>query len=85
MSTVMSFTWILCFVGMVTDIDLVWYIFAVLSSLQGVYVFLAFAFSGRVREMWRDKLRRKERPSDAIPRGPSDDRVKVKSCLETQM
>ena len=32
------------------------YIFVIMTSLQGVYIFLAFTFTQQVRALWREKL-----------------------------
>ncbi|XP_038049693.1 uncharacterized protein LOC119723204 [Patiria miniata] len=57
-SSLMSFAWILGFVAVATELTVFWYLFIIFCSLQGVFVFLAFAFSRQVRALWREKLSR---------------------------
>lgn len=54
MSTVLGFTWIFGFVAAFADVTALWYIFIILNSLQGVYIFIAFICKKRVLKLWRD-------------------------------
>ncbi|XP_038044794.1 latrophilin receptor-like protein A [Patiria miniata] len=56
-TSLLSFAWILGFIAMVSDLQVLWYLFTIFSSLQGFFVFLSFAFNGQVRALWRDKVR----------------------------
>ena len=56
LSTVIGVTWILAYLHMLLpNSDVVSYIYVILNSLQGFFIFLAFGFNGRVRAMWQDK------------------------------
>ncbi|XP_022111802.1 uncharacterized protein LOC110991029 isoform X2 [Acanthaster planci] len=66
-SSLMSFAWILGFVTMATGLVVFRYLFIIFCSLQGVFVFLSFAFSRQARTLWRKKL---VRPAVATARGP---------------
>ncbi|XP_030843265.1 adhesion G protein-coupled receptor E2-like [Strongylocentrotus purpuratus] len=52
-SSLMGFTWFFGFVAAFSKHQAVWYIFIILNSLQGVYIFLAFAATRRVFDLWR--------------------------------
>ncbi|XP_011668512.2 adhesion G-protein coupled receptor G2-like [Strongylocentrotus purpuratus] len=52
-SSLMGFTWLFGFVAAFSKHQAVWYIFIILNSLQGVYIFLAFAATRRVFDLWR--------------------------------
>ena len=78
----MGFSWIIGFVAMATNVVIFWYLFAIISSLQGVFIFCSFAFTGRVRALWLAKLRNrshKELPSStrSSQRPSIDSRVKT--------
>ncbi|XP_033631297.1 uncharacterized protein LOC117293183 [Asterias rubens] len=81
-SSLMGFSWIIGFVAMATNVVIFWYLFAIISSLQGVFIFCSFAFTGRVRALWLAKLRNrshKELPSStrSSQRPSIDSRVKT--------
>ncbi|XP_071506037.1 uncharacterized protein [Diadema antillarum] len=52
-STLMGFTWILGFVAAFAGVGVLWYIFIILNSLQGVYIMIAFIFNKRIYELWK--------------------------------
>ncbi|XP_011675990.2 adhesion G-protein coupled receptor D1-like [Strongylocentrotus purpuratus] len=54
MSTLLGFTWIFGFIAAFVDVEALWYIFIILNSLQGVYIFIAFICNKRVFKLWRD-------------------------------
>ncbi|XP_064632625.1 adhesion G protein-coupled receptor L4-like [Lineus longissimus] len=54
LSLLMGFTWIFGFIGTFTDNVVMWYLFVILNSLQGVFIGLAFGFNKRIFVMWRD-------------------------------
>nr|XP_054774771.1 uncharacterized protein LOC129282939 [Lytechinus pictus] len=56
MSTILGFTWIFGFIAAFTDVTALWYIFIILNSLQGVYIFIAFVCNKRVFKLWRDSF-----------------------------
>ncbi|XP_030831929.1 adhesion G-protein coupled receptor G2-like [Strongylocentrotus purpuratus] len=56
MSTLLGFTWIFGFVAAFADVTALWYIFIILNSLQGVYIFIAFICNKRVFKLWRDSF-----------------------------
>jgi hypothetical protein len=47
-STLIGFTWILGFIGAVTNATAVWYCFIIFNTLSGVFLALAFAFNKRI-------------------------------------
>ena len=52
----MGFTWLFGGLGRFVDHQAIWYVYVILNSLQGVFVFLAFGCSLRVRQLWRERL-----------------------------
>ena len=51
-STLLGFTWFFGFIAGFANINVLWYIFIILNSLQGFYIFLAFMANRRVAGMW---------------------------------
>ncbi len=51
-------TWIFGFLANIKHLQFLWYVFTLLNTLQGVYIFFTFAFTGRVRQMWKTKIGR---------------------------
>ncbi|XP_054751668.2 uncharacterized protein LOC129257380 [Lytechinus pictus] len=73
-STLLGFTWSFGFIAGFANISALWYIFIILNSLQGFYIFLAFIANGRVYSMWatclchcNTSLHRYSRGSSSIP------------------
>ena len=60
-SSIMGFSWLFGYVAGTVNIDALWYVFVVLNSLQGVFIFMSFGFNDRVREMARVALMAKTR------------------------
>ncbi|XP_072034137.1 uncharacterized protein [Amphiura filiformis] len=56
LSTLMGFTWIFGYVASFTGIEVIWYIFIILNSLQGLFIFMSFTFNRRVAALWKKKL-----------------------------
>ncbi|XP_015752352.1 PREDICTED: adhesion G-protein coupled receptor G2-like isoform X1 [Acropora digitifera] len=56
MASVMGVTWILGIAANVHALSFLWYPYTVLNSLQGVFIFLSFAASGRSLELYRAKI-----------------------------
>ncbi|XP_078373665.1 uncharacterized protein LOC144657232 isoform X1 [Oculina patagonica] len=56
MASVMGVTWILGIAANVKALSFLWYPFVVLNSLQGMFIFLSFAVSGRALELYRSKI-----------------------------
>nr|XP_054765971.1 uncharacterized protein LOC129272910 [Lytechinus pictus] len=54
MSTLLGFTWIFGFIAAFANVTALLYIFIILNSLQGVYIFIAFICNKRVFKMWQD-------------------------------
>ncbi|XP_022092835.1 uncharacterized protein LOC110980453 [Acanthaster planci] len=52
----LAFTWIFGFLASAFKSDVIVYIFCIMTSLQGVYIFLAFTFTKQVKALWREKL-----------------------------
>ena len=57
LSSIMGFGWIFGFLANLSEVKYFWYVFIVLSSSQGVYVFLSFAFSRKVLQKFGKKYR----------------------------
>ncbi|XP_072175597.1 adhesion G protein-coupled receptor E2-like [Diadema setosum] len=58
-STLMGFTWILGYIAAFAGVSVLWYIFIILNSLQGTYIFLAFVVNRRVYWLWRESFERR--------------------------
>ncbi|XP_072028789.1 uncharacterized protein [Amphiura filiformis] len=57
LSAVIGVTWIFAYLYiLIPGSVVVSYIYIILNSLQGVFIFLAFGFTSRVRTMWRNKF-----------------------------
>ena len=48
----MGFTWITGFIANYVKTDVMWYVFVILNSLQGAFIFMAFMCNGRVWRLW---------------------------------
>ena len=57
LSAIMGFTWVFGFVASFSGVQLFWYPFIVLNSLQGALVCLAFVCNQRVLTMWKARLK----------------------------
>ncbi|XP_072042957.1 uncharacterized protein [Amphiura filiformis] len=55
-ATLMGLVWILGFIAAFTDITVMWWIFVLVCSTQGCFIFIFFALNRRVRRMWRIKF-----------------------------
>ncbi|XP_022082584.1 adhesion G-protein coupled receptor G6-like [Acanthaster planci] len=55
-SCVMGFTWLFGCLGSFVDHQAIWYLFIILNSLQGVFIFVSFGCNLRIRNLWREKL-----------------------------
>lgn len=49
---VMGLTWISGFVAIFARISFIWYVFTLLNTLQGIYVFMAFTPYRKMRRIW---------------------------------
>ncbi|XP_072046865.1 latrophilin receptor-like protein A [Amphiura filiformis] len=56
-ASLMGFTWIFGYVAAFTGIEALWYIFIILNSLQGVFIFISFICNRRVGLLWSEKLK----------------------------
>lgn len=60
LSTIMGFTWIFGLVATVTGMNPFWYMFIAFNTLQGVFMFFAFACTSRVKYLcqrrWRSRF-----------------------------
>ncbi|XP_041476890.1 uncharacterized protein LOC121425023 [Lytechinus variegatus] len=54
MSTLLGFTWVIGFIAAFAGVTALWYIFIILNSLQGVYIFIAFICNKRVLILWKE-------------------------------
>lgn len=75
-STLLGFTWSFGFIAGFANINILWYVFIILNSLQGFYIFLAFIANHRVYSMWMTclchcntsgSLKRHSRGTSSIP------------------
>ncbi|XP_072022380.1 uncharacterized protein [Amphiura filiformis] len=55
-SSVMGFTWALGFIEGATDVEAYSWIFVIINSMQGIFIFMAFGFNHRIRSLLRAKL-----------------------------
>ncbi|XP_064637250.1 uncharacterized protein LOC135493680 [Lineus longissimus] len=55
-STLIGFTWILGFIGALTNATAIWYCFIIFNTLSGVFLALGFAFNKRIFKMWRSTI-----------------------------
>ena len=53
----MGFTWIFGYIAAFTDVEALWYIYIILNSLQGVFIFISFICNRRVGLLWSKKLK----------------------------
>ena len=67
MSTLLGFTWVFGIVAAFADVIAISYIYVILNSLQGVYIFVAFACNKRVFQLWRDTCRNTPCASLSLP------------------
>ncbi|KAJ8047327.1 Adhesion G protein-coupled receptor L1 [Holothuria leucospilota] len=49
---VLGLTWIFGFLAAVSNIQFLWYVFTLFTSLQGVFIFLAFTVKSHIWRMW---------------------------------
>ncbi|XP_050544455.1 uncharacterized protein LOC126907315 isoform X1 [Daktulosphaira vitifoliae] len=66
LSLMMGLAWIIGLVGALTDNDIIWAIYAVLNSLQGAFIFLAFDYSYKVFRILFPKLPNSDTQSTGI-------------------
>ena len=52
----MGFTWMFAFSASFSGIPALWYIYIIINSLQGLYIFFAFVFNQRIARLWSQKL-----------------------------
>ncbi|XP_022799580.1 adhesion G-protein coupled receptor G6-like [Stylophora pistillata] len=68
MVSVVGLTWILGIVANVKALSFLWYPYVIMNSLQGLFIFLAFAVSGRALELCRVKLNKSIKKPPALNR-----------------
>lgn len=56
LSVIMGTTWIVGIVATVANVDWLWYIFVLLNTLQGFFIFIAFTCSKKVKKFFREKF-----------------------------
>ncbi|XP_071815712.1 uncharacterized protein [Apostichopus japonicus] len=49
---VLGLTWTIGFVASALNLPFLWYLFIIMTSLQGVFIFLAFTFNSQVWDLW---------------------------------
>ncbi|XP_072031882.1 uncharacterized protein [Amphiura filiformis] len=55
-ATLMGFTWIFAFLAAFSGISALWYIYIIINSLQGLYIFFAFTFKRNIGRLWLKKF-----------------------------
>ena len=55
-ASLMGFTWIFGYIAAFTGVVALWYIYIILNSLQGLFIFISFICNGRVGLLWSAKL-----------------------------
>ncbi|XP_072031875.1 LOW QUALITY PROTEIN: uncharacterized protein [Amphiura filiformis] len=55
-ATLMGFTWIFAFSAAFSGVAALWYIYIIINSLQGLYIFFAFTFNVRIGRLWANKV-----------------------------
>ncbi len=53
---IMGLTWIFAFIAAAADSEVCWYIFLIFNSLQGVFIFCAFALTQKVLALLRERF-----------------------------
>ena len=66
MASLMGFTWTFGFLANVVQIQAFWYIFIVLNSLQGVFIFLSFTLKSSILRMYFPKASTSEKYRESI-------------------
>ena len=56
-ASLMGFTWIFGYIAAFTDVEALWYIYIILNSLQGVFIFISFICNRQVGLLWSKKLK----------------------------
>ncbi|XP_071804556.1 uncharacterized protein [Asterias amurensis] len=56
MASLMGFTWVFGFSAAFSGAEALWYIFIILNSLQGFFIFLSFTFNDQVKKLWKKML-----------------------------
>ncbi len=56
-ASLMGFTWIFGYMAAFTDVEALWYIYIILNSLQGLFIFISFMCNRRVGMLWCTKLK----------------------------
>ncbi|XP_072022264.1 probable G-protein coupled receptor Mth-like 1 [Amphiura filiformis] len=62
-SSVMGFTWALGFIEGATDVKAYSWIFVIINSMQGIFIFMAFGFNHRIRCLLKAKLSKSDTKS----------------------
>ncbi len=57
MSSVLGICWVTMFIASAVDVEFIWWVAVITSSLQGVHVYIAFGFNASVRKMWKDHIK----------------------------
>ncbi|XP_054711013.1 uncharacterized protein LOC129220609 [Uloborus diversus] len=64
LALLMGLTWVVGLVAGYADIAALWYVFVVLNTLQGLFIFVAFSCTTKVLNHLRDKLKSKCKPRE---------------------
>ncbi|XP_030831934.1 uncharacterized protein LOC105437497 [Strongylocentrotus purpuratus] len=55
-SALLGFAWLFGFLAMVIDVPFMDYLFVIVISLQGVFIFISFGANKRVKKLWRTSM-----------------------------
>ncbi|XP_072047469.1 LOW QUALITY PROTEIN: uncharacterized protein [Amphiura filiformis] len=85
-ASLMGFTWIFGYVAAFTGIEALWYIFIILNSLQGLFIFFSFMCNRRVGLLWSEKLKlTSPKAAQKSSTSGTTDRNRAASAPGTQM
>lgn len=60
LALIMGLTWIVGLIAGYADNQFMWYLFVILNTLQGLFIFIVFSCSSKVRGLCCNKLKRKD-------------------------
>ena len=66
LSVIMGLTWVFGFVATATEVELLWYLFVLLNSLQGAFLCLSFVVTKKVWKLLSDKRRKMGRREETL-------------------
>lgn len=64
LALLMGLTWVIGFIAGSSDMPILWYLFVVLNTLQGLFIFIGFTCSSKVVTYLKNKFKISSRPKD---------------------